>query len=75
MSEISISKLEHHEFTIDNLPRGEGISLRVENFDVRITRTDEGVVVDVYDANDELNGDTLASAYAFDAETLSDQED
>lgn len=74
MAAISISAKNPNEYTVENLPRGEGIWLRVENFDVKVKRTDEGLVIDVYDASDEINGDAIASAYAFDTDTLAYQE-
>ena len=44
-------------------------------FDVQIIRTDEGIVIDVYDANDEgYTGGTIATTYAFENE-LTEPED
>ena len=41
----------------------------VKDFSIRIHSTDEGVVVDIYKACEEMN-EPIASTYAFDAEIL-----
>jgi hypothetical protein len=46
---------------------GEDAWIKVKGFAVRITKTDEGVVVDVY-KDGETDGGSIASTYAFDAE-------
>jgi hypothetical protein len=43
--------------------------LESDPFSVRIHRTDEGIVVDIY-ANGKEDGDSLASAYAYTEEAL-----
>lgn len=72
---ITIEHRNSNEYTLHNLPRNDGIWLRVENFDVNIKRTDEGLVVDLYDASDEADGDPMGSAYAFDADTMAHLEE
>ena len=43
----------------------------IKDFSIRIHSTDEGVVVDIYKADDEMN-EPIASTYAFDSETQED---
>ena len=50
----------------------DGAWVRIENIDVRIRRTDEGVVVDLYPAN-QPNLEPVASTYAHFAECADDQ--
>lgn len=64
---------DEHDFQVHNLPRNEAIWLQVENFDLYIKRTDEGIVVDIYDADIEAPLESLNSAHAFDADTISFQ--
>lgn len=74
MSGATIEQRSESEFQVNDLKRNEAIHMRVENFDLHIKRTDEGIVVDIYDFQDELNGESLGSTYAFDSETLVFQE-
>lgn len=46
--------------------------LEVKNFAIRVRATDEGVSVDIYRNGDEAN-EALASTYAFDSETETDE--
>lgn len=69
MSGPKITQQESHEFTCEGLPRNEAVWLRVDNFDVQIKRTDEGLVIDVFDYADEAREESLASTYAFDCDT------
>ena len=42
-----------------------------ERFDVRLVKTDEGIVVDIFAVKgDEAFGDALGSTYAFDSEAM-----
>lgn len=62
-------------FQLHNLERNEAVHLQVENFEVRIKRTDEGVILTVFDIDiDDGNDDGLASCHAFDNDTVSYQE-
>lgn len=47
--------------------------IRVEGFDIRIIRTDEGIVVDIFDPND--SGDMLGSTYAYDNELVGENDE
>lgn len=46
-------------------------------FDVRIIRTDEGIVIDVfkYTGPDDVHFDPIATTYAFDAEATENEEE
>ena len=61
-------------FQVHNLARNEGIWLQVENFDLRIKRTDEGISVSIYDVDVEADLELLSECCAFDNDTISFQE-
>lgn len=64
------------EFEVQGLERNESLWLRVENFDLLIKRTDEGIVVDVFAFKENGDyGEALSSTYAYDGETTSDEEE
>lgn len=46
---IHIEQRGECEYQVHNLSRGEGVWIQVENFDVKLRRTDTGLIVDVYD--------------------------
>lgn len=68
---IHIEQRNAYEYQVHNLPRNEGVYVQVENFDVLLKRTDEGLVVDVFDMDDDAREDTIATTYAFDSDTRS----
>lgn len=65
---IRIEQKNQYEYQVHNLPRNEGVWIRVENFDVQLKRTDEGLAVDIFGFHDEQREESLASTYAFDSE-------
>lgn len=71
---INIEQHNEFKYQVHNLPRSVAIWIQVENFDLQIKRTDEGIVVDIFDMDDEDRGESLASTYAFDTDTMSYQE-
>lgn len=76
MSEpVFIEQRTAFEFQVHNLLRNEDIYLQVENFDVRIKRTDVGIVVEIYDMDDPYREEALSSTFAFDTDTESFQGD
>lgn len=71
----SIFRRSDFEFEARKLDRNSSIWLQIENFDLSLKRTDEGLVVDVYAHGDHEQSDTIATTYAFDSDTrLVDQE-
>ena len=72
---VHIEQKNESEYQVHNLPRNQGIWVQVENFDIQIKRTDEGIVLDIYDMDDEERSGSIGYAYAFDSETRSFQED
>lgn len=75
MDRIFIEAHNEQEYQVHNLPRNEGVWVQIENFDVYLRRTDDGLVVDVFDFDDDVREDTIATTYAFDCETQSFRED
>jgi hypothetical protein len=73
--QVFISVKSDQQFQVQNLERNESIWLQVENFDLYIKRTDEGIVVDIYDVDCESRLESLNSAHALDADTASFRED
>lgn len=73
MADIEITQMDRYEFICRNLPRNEAIDLTIENFDLHIKRTDEGIVVDIFDTLDEERVDSMGSTYAFDNDTQGGQ--
>lgn len=67
----TITQKSEHEFQVNSLKRNEAVWLQVENFDLYIKRTDEGIVVDIYDFYEKEREKVLASTYVFDNETAS----
>jgi hypothetical protein len=55
-------------------PEAEGVWIRVNNLDVHVRRTDEGVVVDLY-PGDQPDTESLASTYAHYSEAEIDEGD
>ncbi len=53
-------------------PEAEGVWIRVNNLDVHLRRTDEGVVVDLY-PGDQPDTESLASTYAHFSEAEIDE--
>ncbi len=70
---IHIEQRNEYEYQVHNLPRNEGIWIQVKNFDVRILRTDEGIVLEAFDVDALIREEPLSSAYAFDNDTASFQ--
>ena len=68
---IEIEQREEHEYQVHNLPRNEAIWLQIENFDLHIKRTDEGLAVDIFDTDDLDRSESLSGTYAFDSDTAS----
>lgn len=75
MRKIHIEARNEREYRVHNLPRNEGVWIQVENFDVYLKRTDEGLAVDVFDFDVEGREDALATTYVFDSDTMSFQEE
>lgn len=48
-----------------------GVWITVKGFSVHLTKTDEGVLVDIYAKNDEMS-EAIASTYALDSESEND---
>lgn len=63
-------------FQAHNLPCNETLMLEIENFEIGIRRTDEGIVVDIFDMDEEVRESSvaLASTHAFNSDTLSYQD-
>lgn len=64
-----IKQSDHGEFSLAGLARNESVWLRVENFDLSIKRTDEGIVVNVHTFTEDKDyGDEtfLAGCWAMD---------
>lgn len=51
----------------------ERLYLKVMPFDLKINRTDEGLVVDIFDAHAEGRLESIASTYAYESETGGDE--
>lgn len=64
----------HNQLSIEDIEYmdNDRAYIRVnERFDVRIVKTDEGIVVDIFAVKgDEPFGDALGSTYAFDSEAM-----
>lgn len=67
-------ELNPYEFQLTGVPRNEGVWVRVENFDVLLKRTDVGIVVSVFDYDDEQREEALAECWAVDGDTAAYQE-
>lgn len=57
----------------DYVIAGESAWFTVKGFSVKIQKTDEGVVCDIYADGKEDHG-SIASCYAFDAELVEDEQ-
>ena len=68
---VFIERRSEFEYQVVNLPRNEAMWIQVENFDLQVKRTDEGIVVDLYDFDDQDRFESLASLSAFDSDTIS----
>lgn len=68
-----VIEIKDGERTID--PGLDGVWLRVKNINVHIHETDEGVVVDLWAADDMMADGPVASTYAFFAECEVDNDD
>lgn len=68
-----LEKRGEYEYKVTGLSTYETVWIQIEGFDVGIKRTDEGIVVDVYDFDDEDQREPLSTCYAFDADRPSTQ--
>lgn len=66
----SIEQKNEYEYVVQGLPRNESVWLQVGNFDVQLKRTDEGIVVEIFDFHDDQREESMASTYAYDSETI-----
>lgn len=69
MNAIHIEQRTEYEYQVHNLKRNENVWIQIENFDIKLKRTDEGLVVDVFDMDDELREEPISTLHAFDEET------
>lgn len=67
MPEITKDENADNDFTITGLEKCESLWLSLAGFSINLTRTDEGVAVDIY-AKGREDDDALAGTYAFDQE-------
>jgi hypothetical protein len=73
-STLKITQESADKFTLHNLNRNEGIWIQVENFDIRINRTDEGIIVDLYAHGEDNCDESIAGTSAHDNDTLPEED-
>lgn len=66
MSKIQVTDIEYDDdrmwFAVNDL------------FDIRVIKTDEGIVVDVFSKHLDVNHDAIATTYAYDQEALPEED-
>lgn len=71
LTKPTITEVDTHRFKLEQLAKNEAVWIEAAPFSLYVKRTDEGLVVDIYDRAEE---NCVASTYAFDGDVAGDED-